>query len=103
MSNGEKDNQKEVLRPVFGRLVLKEVKAESETKSGIIIPDQAQRRLNQGVILDKGDNVEGPFEVGQKVAYGDYTGGRLELKNNDNVIIVQEDDVLGIIESEKEE
>ena len=93
---------KEVLQPVFGRLVLTEVKAEDKTKSGIVIPETAQRRLNHGVILAIGENVDGPFKVGQKVAYGDYTGGRLPLKNSEDVIIVQEDDVLGIILEEEE-
>lgn len=92
------------IRPLYDRVVIKPSAEESKTKSGIIIPDTAKEKSNQGVVVAKG---EGKFEdgtlvpmqvkVGDKVLYRDYSGEEIKWEG-EKVLIIKEEDIIAVIE-----
>jgi chaperonin GroES len=93
------------LRPLGDRILVKRVKEEERTKGGIIIPDTAKEKPQEGkvVAVGKGKHDEHgkliPIEVksGDKILFGKYSGSEFKLEGED-LLILREDDILGIIE-----
>jgi chaperonin GroES len=93
------------LRPLGDRILVKRVKEEERTKGGIIIPDTAKEKPQEGkiVAVGKGKRDENgkliPIEVkeGDKILFGKYSGSEFKLEGED-LLILREDDILGIIE-----
>ena len=93
------------LRPLGDRILVKRVKEEERTKGGIIIPDTAKEKPQEGkvVAVGKGKRDEDgkliPIEVkaGDKILFGKYSGSEFKLEGED-LLILREDDILGIIE-----
>jgi chaperonin GroES len=93
------------LRPLGDRILVKRVKEEERTKGGIIIPDTAKEKPQEGkiVAVGKGKYDEHgkliPIEVkaGDKILFGKYSGSEFKLEGED-LLILREDDILGIIE-----
>jgi chaperonin GroES len=93
------------LRPLGDRILVKRVKEEERTKGGIIIPDTAKEKPQEGKIVAVGKGKytdEGkliPIEVkpGDKILFGKYSGSEFKLEGED-LLILREDDILGIIE-----
>ncbi len=92
------------LRPLGDRVVLKPVDREEMTKSGIVIPDTAKEKPQEGIveavgtgrILDTGQRVPMELKVGDKVLYAKYAGS--EFKPDDvEYLIVSEKDVLAVV------
>src|SRR6266568_8308761 len=92
------------LRPLGDRVVLKPVDREEMTKSGIVIPDTAKEKPQEGIveavgtgrILDSGQRVPMELKVGDKVLYSKYAGS--EFKPDDvEYLIVSEKDVLAVV------
>ncbi len=92
------------LKPLGDRVVLKPVDREEKTKSGIVIPDTAKEKPEEGIvealgtgrILDDGRKVPIALKVGDKVLYSKYAGN--EYKPDDVAyLIVSEKDVLAVI------
>jgi chaperonin GroES len=92
------------LRPLGDRVVLKPVDREEMTKSGIVIPDTAKEKPQEGIveavgtgrILDSGQRVPMDLKVGDKVLYSKYAGN--EFKPDDiEYLIVSEKDVLAVL------
>jgi chaperonin GroES len=92
------------LRPLGDRVVLKPVDREEMTKSGIVIPDTAKEKPQEGIveavgtgrILDSGQRVPMDLKVGDKVLYSKYAGS--EFKPDDiEYLIVSEKDVLAVV------
>lgn len=92
------------LKPLADRVVVKPLAQETKTKSGLIIPDTAKEKSHQGKIIAVG---EGKYEdgklmpltvkVGDLVLYKEYGGDEIKL-DGEEVVILKEDDILGIIE-----
>ena len=91
-------------RPLGDRIVIKQVEAESKTAGGIIIPDTAKEKPMQGIVVaigngarDQNGNIV-PLEVkvGDTVMYGKWGGTEIKL-NGEDLIILKESDVMGII------
>ena len=93
------------IRPLGDRILVKRIKEEEKTKGGIIIPDTAKEKPQEGKVVAVGKgklNEEGnviPLEVkaGDKILFGKYSGSEIKLEGEEHLIL-REDDILGIIE-----
>ena len=93
------------LVPLGDRVVLKQVAAETTTKSGIVIPGSEKEKPQQAQIIAVGPGgvVDGKevtmqVKVGDKVIYSKYSGTEVKLDEDENLIIVKQSDILAIIE-----
>ena len=91
------------LVPLGDRVVLKQLKAEETTKSGIVLPGQAQEKPQQAEVIAVGpggvvDGKEVKMEVavGDKVIYSKYAGTEVKLENEE-YIVVKQGDILAVI------
>ena len=92
------------LVPLGDRVVLKELKAEETTKSGIVLPGQAQEKPQQAEVIAvgpggvvEGKEVKMEAAVGNKVIYSKYAGTEVKL-DGEEYIIVKQSDILAIVE-----
>ena len=92
------------LVPLGDRVVLKQVEAEETTKSGIVLPGQAQEKPQQAEVIAvgpggvvEGKEVKMEVEVGNKVIYSKYAGTEVKL-DGEEYIIVKQNDILAIVE-----
>ena len=92
------------LVPLGDRVVLKQLEAEETTKSGIVLPGQAQEKPQQAEVIAVGpggvvDGKEAKMEVatGNKVIYSKYAGTEVKL-DGEEYIIVKQSDILAIVE-----
>ena len=93
------------LVPLGDRVVLKQLEAETTTKSGIVLPGQEKEKPQQAEVIAVGpggmvDGKEVKMEVkaGDKVIYSKYTGTEVKVDDNEKYIIVKQSDILAIIE-----
>ncbi len=86
------------MKPISDRVVVQPGKAESKTKGGIIIPDTAKEKPQQGTVIAVGPGKDRALTVkkGDKVLYGKYAGQELNYKGED-YLIMKEDDILVIL------
>ena len=93
------------LRPLGDRILVKRVKEEERTKGGIIIPDSAKEKPQEGKIVavgkgkydDTGKLIPIEVKAGDKILFGKYSGSEFKLEGED-LLILREDDILGIID-----
>jgi chaperonin GroES len=92
------------IKPLHDRIIVKRVEEEEKTKGGIIIPDTAKEKPQQGKVVSVGngrkeDGKVIPLDVkaGDKILFGKYSGTEIKLDGEDHLIL-REEDVLGIIE-----
>ncbi|MGC4128030.1 MAG: co-chaperone GroES [Bergeyella sp.] len=86
-------------KPLADRVLVEPTPAETKTASGIIIPDTAKEKPQEGTVVAVGNGKKDePLTVkaGDKVLYGKYSGTELKLDGKD-YLIVKESDLLGII------
>ena len=92
------------LVPLGDRVVLKQFEAEETTKSGIVLPGQAQEKPQQAEVIAvgpggvvEGKEVKMEVAVGNKVIYSKYAGTEVKL-DGEEYIIVKQSDILAIVE-----
>jgi chaperonin GroES len=93
------------IRPLQDRLIVKRVEEEERTKGGIIIPDSAKEKPQEGEVIAVGPGKVGedgkkiPLDVksGDRVLFGKYAGTEIKIDEEEH-LIMREDDILGIIE-----
>ena len=93
------------IRPLQDRLLIQRVDEEEKTKGGIIIPDTAKEKPQEGKVIAAGKgkvSEEGklrPLDVkkGDRILFSKYAGTEVNIENEEHLII-REDDVLGVIE-----
>ncbi len=93
------------IRPLHDRLIVKRFEEEERTKGGIIIPDNAKEKPQQGEVIAVGngklleDGNKLPLEVkkGDRVLFGKYSGAEIKIDGNE-YLMMREEDILGIIE-----
>ncbi len=93
------------IKPLGDRILVKRIKEEERTKGGIIIPDTAKEKPQEGKVVAVGKGKYGddgkliPIEVkaGDKILFGKYSGSEFKHDGED-LLILREDDILGIIE-----
>ena len=86
-------------KPLADRVLVKPTAAETKTASGIIIPDTAKEKPQEGTVVAVGPGKKDEpttVKVGDKVLYGKYSGSELKLDGKD-YLIVKESDLLGIL------
>lgn len=87
------------IKPLADRVVILPAPAETQTASGIIIPDTAKEKPQQGTVVAVGNGkVDEPLtvKVGDKVLYGKYAGTELKWEGKD-YLIMRESDILAIV------
>ena len=92
------------LKPLGDRVVVKPVKEEQKTKGGIVLPDTAKEKPQQGEViavgsgrvLDNGQKVALEVSVGDKVIYSKYAGTEVKLEDEE-YLILSERDILAIL------
>ncbi len=92
------------LVPLGDKVVLKQLKAEETTKSGIVLPGQAQEKPQQAEViavgpggLVDGKEVKMQVKVGDKVIYSKYSGTEVKL-DNEEYVVVKQNDIVAIVE-----
>ena len=92
-------------RPLHDRVLVRRVEAEEKTAGGIIIPDTAKEKPQEGEVLAVGTGVRDesgkltPLDVkeGDKILFGKWSGTEVRL-NGEDLLIMQESDILGIVD-----
>ena len=93
------------IRPLHDRIIVKRLDQEKKTASGIVIPDTAAEKPDQGEVMavrkgklsDDGKLIALDVKVGDRVLFGKYSGQTVRLKG-DEVLVMREEDIMGIIE-----
>ncbi len=91
-------------RPLHDRVVVKRIEAEEKTAGGIIIPDTAREKPQQGQIIaagpggrdEAGKLIPIDLKVGDKVLFGKWSGTEVKLDGED-LLIMQESDIMGVL------
>ncbi len=89
-----------VVRPLGDRVLVKQVKAEAKSAGGIIIPEIAQEKTNQAVVVAVGNGTEKEpitVKVGEMVIYDKYSGTSVKI-DGDEHIILKMSDVIAVVE-----
>ena len=92
-------------RPLHDRVVVKRIEEESKTAGGIIIPDTAKEKPQQGEIVAVGPGARDEagrilaldVKVGDRVLFGKWSGSEVKI-DGDELLIMKESDILGILE-----
>ncbi len=93
------------IRPLHDRIIVERIEEETMTASGIIIPDSAKEKPQEGTVIAVGkgkvteDGKVLPLDVkaGDKVLFGKYSGTDIKIDGNE-YLMMREDDVLGVVE-----
>jgi chaperonin GroES len=93
------------IKPLQDRLLVKRIEEEQKTKGGIIIPDAAKEKPQEGIViavgdgkmLDSGQKVALSVKPGDKILFGKYSGSEIKVDGEEH-LIMREDDVLAIVE-----
>ncbi|MET0250308.1 MAG: co-chaperone GroES [Sphingobium sp.] len=91
-------------RPLHDRLLVRRIEAAAKTAGGIIIPDTAKEKPQEGEVVSAGNGIRAedgslrPLDVaaGDKILFGKWSGTEVKLDGED-LIIMKESDVLGVI------
>lgn len=93
------------LKPLYDRVVVKRIEEGEKMRGGIIIPDSAKEKPQQGEIvaagqgkrLDDGKIIPLDVKTGDKVLFGKYSGNEITV-DGDELLIMREDEILGVLE-----
>ena len=86
------------IRPLQDRIIVKRINEEEKTAGGIIIPDTAKEKPQEGKVGDDGKVQKLDLKKGDKVLFGKYAGSEITMEGSE-YLIMREDDVLGVIEA----
>ena len=94
------------LRPLHDRVIVKRLEQETKTASGIVIPDNAAEKPDQGEIVAVGtgkvldDGKVRPLELkkGDRVLFGKYSGQTVKV-DGEELLVMREEDIMGVIEA----
>ena len=93
------------IKPLADRVLVQRVAEEEKTKGGIIIPDSAKEKpqegkviaVGDGKVLDSGTVVKNTVKAGDRILFGKYSGTEIKL-NGEEYLIMREEDILGILD-----
>ena len=93
------------IRPLYDRIVVKRIEEQETTRTGIVIPDSAKEKPQEGEVmaigkgkrLDEGNLVALDVRVGDRILFAKYSGNDIKLDGIE-YIIMREDDVLGVLD-----
>src|ERR1700752_2935051 len=94
------------IRPLYDRIVVKRIEEAETTRNGIVIPDSAREKPQEGEVmaigkgkrLDDGKMVALDVHVGDRILFAKYSGNEIKLEGTE-YITMREDDVLGILDA----
>jgi chaperonin GroES len=93
------------IRPLHDRVIVQRIEEETKTKGGIIIPDTAKEKpqegkviaVGTGKVLENGTKLALDVKVGDKILFGKYSGSEIKV-DGEELLMMREDDILGVIE-----
>ena len=93
-------------RPLGDRVLVKRVEEEAKTKGGIIIPDTAKEKPQEGEVLavgpgardESGKRIDPDVKVGDRILFGKWSGTEVKI-DGDDLLIMKESDILGVVEA----
>ena len=91
-------------RPLHDRVVIRRIEAEAKTKGGIIIPDTAKEKPQEGEVVavgtgirdDKGNLVALDVKAGDRILFGKWSGTEVKV-NGEDLLIMKESDIMGVL------
>ena len=94
-------------RPLHDRVLVRRIEADEKTTGGIIIPDTAKEKPQEGEVVatgpgarnEKGELVALDLKVGDRILFGKWSGTEVKIDGED-LLIMKESDILGVIEGE---
>jgi chaperonin GroES len=94
------------IRPLQDRVIVERIAEEEKSKGGIIIPDTAKEKPQEGKVIavgkgkvnDDGKTIPLTVKAGDKILFSKYAGSEVKLNGNE-YLIMREDDILGIVEA----
>ena len=95
-------------RPLGDRVVVKRVQEETKSAGGIIIPDTAQEKPQEGEVVavgpgardEKGDRIAPEVKAGDRILFGKWSGTEVKVDGQD-LLIMKESDIMGVLEGAK--
>jgi len=92
------------IKPLHDRVILKRIEEGEQVRGGIIIPDSAKEKPQEGEVIavgegkrnDAGDRIALDVKAGDRVLFGKYSGSEIKL-DGDEYLIMREDEILGVI------
>ena len=93
------------IRPLHDRVIVKRLDEEKKTASGIVIPDSAAEKPDQGEVkavgqgqrTDEGELMPLEVKVGDRVLFGKYSGQTVRVKG-DELLVMREEDIMGVVD-----
>ena len=93
------------IRPLNDRVIIKRLEEKEQVRGGIIIPDSAKEKpqkgeviaVGKGKMLDNGQRVTPEVKAGDRILFGKYAGNEIKI-DDEEVLIIREDEILGILE-----
>jgi len=93
------------IRPLQDRVIVRRIAEEEKTKGGIIIPDTAKEKPQEGKVVaigkgkvnDDGKLIPLQVKVGEKILFGKYSGSEIKIDGEEH-LIMREEDILGVVE-----
>ncbi len=93
------------IRPLSDRILVKRIKEEEKSKGGIIIPDTAKEKPQEGKVVavgkgkmtEQGKLLVPDVKAGDKILFGKYSGSEVKIEGEEHLIL-REDDILGVLE-----
>ncbi len=93
------------IRPLHDRIIVKRLEEERKTASGIVIPDTAAEKPDQGEVkaigkgkkTDDGKIIPLDVKVGDRVLFGKYSGQTVKVEG-DELLVMREEDIMGVVE-----
>lgn len=93
------------MRPLHDRVLIKRVEEGEQRMGGIIIPDSAKEKPQQGLVeavgngklLDNGERIAPEVKAGDRILFGKYSGSEIKIEGED-YLILKEDEILGVLE-----
>jgi len=94
-------------RPLHDRVVIRRIEQEAKTKGGIIIPDNAKEKPQEGEVIavgpgghdEKGKLIPVEVKAGDRVLFGKWSGSEVKI-DGEELLIMKESDIMGVIEHE---
>ena len=94
------------IRPLHDRVIVKRLEEERKTASGIVIPDTATEKPDQGEVVavgpgkrdDSGKIIEMGLKVGDRVLFGKYAGQTVKMDGQE-LLVMREEDIMGVVEA----
>lgn len=93
------------IKPLYDRVLVKRLAAETKSKGGIVIPDKSAEKPTQGevvaigsgVLLDNGDQRPLAVNIGDRVLFGQYAGSEVKI-DGETYLIIKENEIFAVVE-----